>query len=91
MALKNHSLKRQLASAIVAAISSKALSQRAVAAICGVSQPRISNLVSGQLEQFSLDSLADIADSIGCQVMISVISPQDLETEWELADAGYQD
>lgn len=91
MASKIHSLKRQMASSIVAAIAFKRLSQRAAASLCGVSQPRISNLVSGQIEQFSIDSLAEIAESLGCQVMISVVSPQEMEAELELAEEGYQD
>jgi predicted XRE-type DNA-binding protein len=91
MASKKFSLKRQIASSIVAAIASKKLSQRSVAQICGVSQPRISNLASGQLEQFSIDSLADIAEALGCQVMISVIGPQELDVDWEFAEVVCRD
>jgi hypothetical protein len=39
---------------------------RTVAALCGVAQSRVSNVVSGQLENFSLYALVEIGDRLGC-------------------------
>ncbi len=76
MASKILSIKGQLASAIVESIGNGKRSQRSVAALCGVSQPRISNLVSGQLDQFSVDALIEIAQVVGCFVSLCVLPAQ---------------
>jgi len=46
------------------------LTQRQAAAFFGVSQPRISNLVRGRIERFSLDTLVDMVTRAGLHVEI---------------------
>ena len=46
------------------------LTQRQAAAFFGVSQPRISNLVRGRTELFSLDTLVDMVTRAGLHVEI---------------------
>ena len=70
---KIDSMKRQLATAISASIANKGQSQRAAAALCGVPQPRISLLVSGKVDLFSLDAMVRIADALGCHITLEVI------------------
>ena len=70
---KIESMKRQLATAIAASIANKGQSQRAAAALCGVPQPRISLLVRGKIDLFSLDALVKIADALGCHVSMKVL------------------
>lgn len=73
MSRKVHSLKRQLAAAITESIANKRQSQSAAASLCGVAQSRISNVVSGQLDNFSIDSLIDLCDKLGCHVSLNII------------------
>ena len=35
---------------------------------CGVTQPRINDLLRGRLSRFSLDALVNIATALGCRV-----------------------
>lgn len=46
------------------------ISQKAAAEICGLAQPRISDLVNGKLDLFSIDSLIDIADALSVQINV---------------------
>ena len=51
-------------------IATERLTQRQAAAFFGVTQPRISNLVRGRIELFSLDTLVDMSTRAGLQVEI---------------------
>ncbi len=51
-------------------IGTERLTQRQAAAFFGVSQPRISNLVRGRIELFSLDTLVDMLTCAGIRVEI---------------------
>ena len=51
-------------------IETERLTQRQAAAFFGVSQPRISNLVRGRIELFSLDTLVDMLTRAGVKVEI---------------------
>ena len=55
-------------------IETERLTQRQAAAFFGVSQPRISNLVRGRIELFSLDTLVDMLTRAGVKVEI-LLSP----------------
>ena len=51
-------------------IETERLTQRQAAAFFGVTQPRISNLVRGRIELFSLDALVDMLTRAGVKVEI---------------------
>ena len=53
-------------------IRSKKLTQTEVATILGVNQPRISSLLSGNLDLFSIDMLMNFLKSLGQDVEIMV-------------------
>ena len=100
MSLKVHVLKRQLAAAIAASIANKGQSQRTVAAFCGITQSRVSNVVCGQLENFSLDSLVEIGDRLGCHVSLHIIPVEKpvsmaqalrIPTDFKIDASGFRD
>lgn len=51
-------------------IKTEALTQRQAAAFFGVSQPRISNLVRGRIDLFSLDTLVDMLTRTGARIEV---------------------
>ena len=53
-------------------IKARRLTQARAAKLFGVSQPRISNLVRGRIDLFSVDTLIDMLAQAGVQVMVSV-------------------
>jgi len=53
-------------------IKSSGLSQVEIAKHLGVAQPRVSNLVRGQYQNFSLEFLISLLERIGIQVDISI-------------------
>jgi predicted XRE-type DNA-binding protein len=58
--------------ALSAAIQERGLSQAQAAEIFGVTQPRISDLVRGKINLFSLDTLMDMAATAGMAPMVKV-------------------
>jgi predicted XRE-type DNA-binding protein len=42
--------------------------QAEAASRCGVTQPRINDLLRGRVSRFSLDALVNIATALGCRV-----------------------
>lgn len=57
--------RAQLARQINDAIKQKGWTQMAAAGHCGVTQPRINDLINGRISRFSLDALVNIASAIG--------------------------
>jgi predicted XRE-type DNA-binding protein len=57
--------RSQLARQINDAIRAKKWTQAVAAAQCGVTQPRINDLINGRISRFSLDALVNIASTIG--------------------------
>lgn len=47
-------------------------SQRVAAQNLGVTQPRISDLVNGKIDKFSIDTLINMAGSVGLRVDVSI-------------------
>ena len=39
---------------------------------CGVTQPRINDLLRGRVSRFSLDALVNIAPALGCRVRVDL-------------------
>jgi predicted XRE-type DNA-binding protein len=53
-------------------IEARRLTQAAAAALFGVSQPRISDLVRGKIDLFSIDTLIDMLAHVGVRVSFVV-------------------
>lgn len=61
---------------ISALIQDQGLSQAEAAALFGVTQPRISDLVRGKINLFSLDTLMDMAAAAGMAPTVKVSKPK---------------
>jgi len=46
--------------------------QAEAASHCGVTQPRINDLLRGRVSRFSLDALVNIATALGCRVRLDL-------------------
>lgn len=68
-------LRADLANEVIERISALKLTQGKAAQLIGVTQPRISDLMRGRLDLFSLDMLVDMADRLGLQARV-VIKPK---------------
>jgi predicted XRE-type DNA-binding protein len=64
--------KAQLASAISDIIDNRELTQAEAAELLGTTQPKVSNLVRGRLEGFSLERLARFLNSLDRDIEIRV-------------------
>lgn len=53
-------------------LKARRLTQAAAARLFGVSQPRISDLVRGRIDLFSLDTLVDMLAKVGMRVQLRV-------------------
>ncbi len=65
-------IKANLAIEIGRMIRRRSLSQSQAASILGVDQPRISALIRGHLEKFSMEKLCDYLRAFGCDVNIRI-------------------
>jgi predicted XRE-type DNA-binding protein len=61
-------LRAQLMSAVCEVIRRRGLRQREAAALFGVAQPRVSDLVRGKLTLFSIDTLVNMLAAAGVTV-----------------------
>jgi predicted XRE-type DNA-binding protein len=68
-------LRAELASEIIERIRERRLTQAKAAQLIGVTQPRISDLMRGRLDLFSLDALVDMADRVGLRTRM-IVSPK---------------
>ena len=57
---------------IAAIVTDKEWTQAEVARRCGVTQPRINDLLRGRVSRFSLDALVNIATAIGRRVHVEL-------------------
>lgn len=57
-------------------IKASQLSQETIAKKLGISQPKVSMLVSGKLSAFSTDTLLHYLSLLGCNVEIRVLKPR---------------
>ena len=48
------------------------LTQAEAASRCGVTQPRINDLLRGRVSRFSLDALVNFATALGCRVRVDL-------------------
>jgi len=68
-------LRAEIATRIIETARARKLTQSKIASLAGVTQPRVSDLVRGRLDLFSLDALVDIADRIGLRTRV-VVTPK---------------
>lgn len=69
---ENLKVRSTLMGRIRTIIESEELTQTRAAELFGVSQPRVSDLVRGKIELFSIDALVNMLASAGHQVEVSV-------------------
>jgi predicted XRE-type DNA-binding protein len=65
-------LRAEVANAIIEEARRRRLTQARVADLCGVTQPRISDLMRGRIDLFSLDGLIDMAAKLGLRTRLAV-------------------
>jgi predicted XRE-type DNA-binding protein len=71
-AAENMKLRSKLMHAIIEHIEREGLSQAEAAKLMGVTQPRISDLVRGKIDLFSLDMLVNMLSAAGRRVDVRV-------------------
>lgn len=64
----NLRLRAEVMQRIAQCIERKAWTQREAAKHCGITQPRVNDLLRGRLSRFSLDALVNIAAALGMRV-----------------------
>ncbi len=69
---ENMKLRAKLMRAIIRHIEKSELSQAAAAKLMGVTQPRISDLVRGKIDLFSVDMLINMASGAGLTVDLKI-------------------
>ena len=68
----NLELRYQLMEKISAIVKKNGWTQKEAAKRCGVTQPRINDLLRGRISRFSLDALVNIAAALGRKVRVSL-------------------
>jgi predicted XRE-type DNA-binding protein len=68
----NLTLRSELMIQISEIIKKKAWTQAEAAKQCGVSQPRINDLLRGRINRFSVDALVNIATALGRKVQLKL-------------------
>jgi len=69
---ENLKLRSALMMALKAEIERAGLSQSQAARLFGVTQPRVSDLMRGKIDLFSLDALVNMASAAGLQIELRV-------------------
>ena len=70
----NLSARAELMQQIAAIITANDWKQADAATHCGVTQPRINDLLRGRVSRFSLDALVNIATMLGQRVQIKLVA-----------------
>jgi predicted XRE-type DNA-binding protein len=65
-------LRAELMEQIAALVEKKGWTQTQAAKQCGISQPRMNDLLRGKISKFSLDALVNVATSLGCRVRMEL-------------------
>ena len=68
----NLRVRSELMEQIVAIVKAGGWKQVEAAAHCGVTQPRINDLLRGRISRFSLDALVNIAAALGQRVHVEL-------------------
>ena len=69
---ENMKLRTKLMTAIAERMSQKKLNQTEFAEFLEITQPRVSALTQGKIEEFRLDTLINIAHRLGLQVSLNI-------------------
>jgi predicted XRE-type DNA-binding protein len=70
----NLRVRAELMDKITAILEESRWTQAEAAAHCGVTQPRINDLLRGRISRFSLDALVNIASALGKRVHIKLMA-----------------
>jgi predicted XRE-type DNA-binding protein len=65
-------IRAELMDQIAVLVEKKGWTQAEAAKRCGISQPRMSDLLRGRISKFSLDALVDAATALGCRVRLEL-------------------
>lgn len=68
----NLTLRSELMDEIETIIRQSGWTQKEAAKRCGVTQPRINDLLRGRISRFSIDALVNIASALGRKVRVSL-------------------
>jgi len=69
---ENMKLRSKLMTAITERMSKKGLNQTELAEFLQITQPRVSALTQGKIEEFRLDTLINLAHRLGLQVSLNI-------------------
>ena len=69
---ENFKLRSELMITISETIKERGMKQQDVAELLRITQPRVSALLKGKLDEFRLDTLVDLAHRLGLHVSINV-------------------
>jgi len=64
--------RAELMQKVAARVKQNDWTQAEAARRCGVTQPRINDLLRGRVSRFSLDALVNIATALGCRVRVDL-------------------
>jgi predicted XRE-type DNA-binding protein len=65
-------IRAELMDQISVLVEKKGWTQAEAAKRCGISQPRMNDLLRGRISKFSLDALVDAATALGCRVRLQL-------------------
>jgi predicted XRE-type DNA-binding protein len=65
-------LRAEIANELIEHLRRRRLTQARVAALLGITQPRVSDLMRGRLDRFSLDTLVNLAEQAGLRARITL-------------------
>lgn len=68
----NMAARAELMRQIAALINGRKWTQTQAAQTCGITQPRINDLLRGRVSRFSLDALVNIAANLGQKVHVQI-------------------
>jgi len=64
--------RAELMQQIAALVKRQGWTQVEAAQHCGVTQPRINDLLRGRVSRFSLDALVNISSALGCRIRVDL-------------------
>ena len=64
--------RAELMRQVAAFVKKQGWTQAEAARHCGVTQPRINDLLRGRVSRFSLDALVNISTALGCRVRVDL-------------------
>jgi predicted XRE-type DNA-binding protein len=65
--------KAELMRKIAAIVKESKWTQTEAAALCGITQPRMNDLLQGRVSRFSLDALFNIAAALGRRITVEIV------------------